>query len=132
VPGVVGLSLSAAADRLKAAGYSNLPYVYSCLGSQNHGFVVTQAPAGGTAAPVSTAIDLRLEGNNCRIVPNVVNLDLNSAANLLKSVGFNNIPYVYGCLGSPAKGAVLTQSPGPGADIIVTDPVQLKLQANNC
>jgi beta-lactam-binding protein with PASTA domain len=117
---------------LKAKGYFNIPYVYSCLGSQNHGFVVTQSPGGGSEAATGTAISLRLEGENCRLVPNVRNLTLARAAGLLKSAGFENIPYVYKCLGSDLFGEVEIQSPGPGADIVATNPVHLVLQADGC
>ena len=132
VPRVVGLSLAAATARLKENGYFNIPYVYSCLGSQDHGFVVTQSPGGGSPAATGTAISLRLEADNCRLVPNVRNLTLARAAGLLKSAGFGNIPYVYKCLGSDLIGEVQTQSPGPGADVVATDPVHLVLQADGC
>ena len=55
------------------------------------------------------------------------NLTLARAAGLLKSAGFDNIPYVYKCLGSDLLGEVQIQSPGPGADVAATDPVHLVL-----
>jgi beta-lactam-binding protein with PASTA domain len=50
----------------------------------------------------------------------------------LKQAGFTNIPYVYQCYGSPHIGAVLRQSPKAGTSYGDTQPVSLKLQANNC
>ena len=50
----------------------------------------------------------------------------------LKQAGFDNIPYLYGCYGSSRIGDVVSQSPTAGTSYGSTQPVSLKLQANNC
>jgi beta-lactam-binding protein with PASTA domain len=62
---VVGQQLDAAAKKLKAAGFGNIPYRYECLGSSNIGAVVTQSPAGGMDTTTDTPINLRLQANDC-------------------------------------------------------------------
>jgi serine/threonine-protein kinase len=57
---------------------------------------------------------------------------LSGAAATLKGDGFDNIPYLYGCYGSSEIGDVVSQSPGAGGSYGSTQPVSLKLQANNC
>jgi actin-like ATPase involved in cell morphogenesis len=131
VPGVVGQSLNSAAATLKAAGFNNLPYVYDCYGSNSPGAVVSQTPGAGNRAPTSTAINLKVQANNCAFVPSVVGLQLSAAASKLQQAGFNDIPYTYGCHGSPNIGAVVSQSPS-GGQVVVSTPIRLQLQANNC
>jgi serine/threonine-protein kinase len=62
----------------------------------------------------------------------VVGTTLSSAATALQARGFHNIPYVYECYGSSLINDVVRQSPGAGATIALTAPVQLYLQAQNC
>jgi serine/threonine-protein kinase len=131
VPTVTGQSLGTASANLQAAGYSDLPYIYDCYGSNSPGQVVAQEPGGGSRAAATTPIRLFLQADNCSFVPSVVGLDLSSAAATLQGAGFNDIPYVYDCYGSPNIGAVVNQSP-TGGQVTVSTPVRLQLQANNC
>jgi serine/threonine-protein kinase len=131
VPTVTGQSLDQAAANLRAAGFNDVPYVYDCYGSNNVNAVVSQSPAGGGRAPAATPIRLQLQANDCAFVPGVIGLDLNSAASRLQAAGFNDIPYVYECLGSPAIGAVVTQSPS-GGQVPTATPIVLQLQAADC
>ncbi|ABW10066.1 hypothetical protein Franean1_0607 [Parafrankia sp. EAN1pec] len=64
VPGVLNMVLADASSALKAAGFSNIPYLYECLGAASLGTVVTQSPAPGTSQGTSAAVDLRLQANN--------------------------------------------------------------------
>lgn len=65
-------------------------------------------------------------------VPSVLGEQLSAAESALEARGFHNIPWVYECLNSTLIDDVITQSPGAGASIALTAPVQLQLQANNC
>ena len=65
-------------------------------------------------------------------VPSVLGEQLSAAESALEARGFHNIPWVYECLNSNLILDVITQSPGAGAKIALTAPVQLQLQANNC
>ncbi|KPM50471.1 serine/threonine protein kinase [Frankia sp. R43] len=131
VPGVVGQTLDGAAATLKQAGFNNLPYLYNCYGG-SAGRVVSQNPSGGTRLDRSAPVRLQVEANNCAKVPDVRGLSLSAAAAAIKQRGFNNIPYIYECLGSTALLTVITQSPAPGTDLVISQPVELHLQANNC
>jgi len=87
----------------------------------------SQPPAATKPAPTHSA-----PPPSTGTVPNVVGTTLSSAAAALQARGFHNIPYVYECYGSSLINDVVRQSPGAGATIALTAPVQLYLQAQNC
>jgi hypothetical protein len=132
VPDVTGTELSAAASALKARGFSNIPYLYGCYGSADIDDVIRQSPGAGVLLALTAPVQLYLQAQNCLTVPSVVGMSLSDAAYTLKQAGFTNIPYLYGCYGSSATGDVVTQSPAPGTSYGDTQPVSLKLQADNC
>ena len=132
VPDVLGSTLSGAAAALKGRGFYNIPYLYGCYGSSGTGDVVRQDPGGGARLALTAPVQLYLQADNCDRVPNVIGMSLSDAAYTLKQAGFDNIPYLYGCYGSPAVGDVVSQSPAAGTSYGSTQPVSLKLQANNC
>jgi eukaryotic-like serine/threonine-protein kinase len=65
-------------------------------------------------------------------VPAVLGDTLSAGASALKKKGFHNLPYLYGCYGSPNYGDIVRQDPAAGTVIALTAPVHLFLQANNC
>jgi hypothetical protein len=132
VPDVMDMTLSAAASALKARSYDNVPYLYDCYNSPDIGDVVRQVPGAGAHLALSAPVQLYLQANNCHTVPSVAGMDLSDAAYTLKQDGFSNIPYLYGCYGSPRTGAMVGQSPAAGTSYGSTQPVSLKLQADNC
>jgi serine/threonine-protein kinase len=132
VPSVVGTTLSAAAAALQARGFHNIPYVYACYGSPLINDVVRQSPGAGATIALTAPVQLYLQAQDCATVPNVLGMNLSDAAYTLKQLGFTNIPYVYGCYGSSQINDVVSQSPGSGTSYGKTQPVSLKLQANNC
>ena len=89
------------------------------------------APPSPASAPPSPA-PARTQAPTTAAVPDVLYTTLSGAAATLKGRGFDNIPYVYGCYGSSGIGDVVSQSPGAGVSYGSTQPVSLKLQANNC
>jgi serine/threonine protein kinase len=132
VPAVVGETLVAATSALKASGFHDIPYLYSCYGSANSGDVVRQFPtAGARVAPVSP-VHLYLQADNCYTVPDVLGMNLSAASYTLRQEGFTNIPWLYECYGSTNVGAVVRQSPPAGTSYASNEPVSLDLQANNC
>ncbi|WP_250279790.1 serine/threonine-protein kinase [Frankia sp. Cppng1_Ct_nod] len=132
VPNVRDMVLDNATTTLRNAGFSNVPYEYDCYRSPNVGNVVRQDPAAGTRTALTAPVHLYLQANNCATVANVVGMTLDDAAKTLKGLGFSNIPYVYECLGSKSTGTVVTQAPASGTSYGTSQPVNLKLQANNC
>jgi eukaryotic-like serine/threonine-protein kinase len=132
VPDVLYTTLSAAASALKARGFGNIPYLYQCYGSSAIDDVVRQAPGAGAVIAKTAPVQLYLQADNCHTVPNVIGMNLTNAAYTLKQAGFSNIPYLYGCYGSPNIGGVVSQSPAPGTSDGSTQPVSLRLQASNC
>jgi hypothetical protein len=132
VPSVLGMTLPAAASALKARGFHNVPYRYGCYRSPDTLDVARQAPDAGAQLAVTSPVHLYLQAKNCHPLPRVTGMNLSSAAYTLKQAGFHNIPYRYGCYGSARIGAVVRQSPAAGVSYGSTQPVSLKLQANNC
>ena len=132
VPDVLYTTLSGAAATLKGRGFDNIPYVYGCYGSSYIGNVIRQDPGAGARIAFTAPVQLYLQANNCDTVPNVIGMTLSNAAYTLKQAGFDNIPYVYDCYGSSEIGDVVSQAPGAGVSYGSTQPVSLKLQANNC
>ncbi len=132
VPDVMGLVLADASSRLKAAGFKNIPYIYDCYRSPDIGAVVRQVPRPGTRLPATSPVRLSLQAKDCATVANVTGMTLEVARATLRKIGFTNIPYHYGCLGSPAVGRVVRQSPAAGTSYGRSKPVSLELQANNC
>ncbi len=132
VPDVLYTTLSGAAATLKGRGFDNIPYLYGCYGSSSIDDVIRQDPGAGARIAFTAPVQLYLQANNCDTVPNVIGMNLSNAAYTLKQANFDNIPYVYGCYGSSETGDVVSQSPGAGVSYGSTQPVSLKLQANNC
>ena len=132
VPAVLGMTLPAAASALKAHGFHNVPYRYGCYRSPDTLDVARQAPDPGAQLALTSPVHLYLQAKNCHTVPRVTGMNLSNAAYTLKQAGFHNIPYRYGCHGSTHIGAVTHQSPDAGTSYASTQPVSLKLQANNC
>jgi serine/threonine-protein kinase len=126
------MTLPAAASALKARGFHNVPYRYGCYRSPDTLDVARQAPDAGAQLAVTSPVHLYLQAKNCHPLPRVTGMNLSSAAYTLKQAGFHNIPYRYGCYGSARIGAVVRQSPAAGVSYGSTQPVSLKLQANNC
>jgi hypothetical protein len=92
-----------------------------------------EASAHGPVAPSSARPSpTRAPVPTTAAVPNVLGTTLSGAAATLKGRGLDNIPYVYGCYGSSEIGDVVSQSPGAGVSYGSTQPVSLKLQADNC
>jgi hypothetical protein len=131
VPTVIGQDLETAAANLQAVGYNDLPYLYDCYGSNSPGTVVAQEPAGGSPAATPTPIRLFLQADNCGFIPLVLGMDLDTAAATLQDAGFNDIPYLYECYGSPDILKVVNQQP-VGGQVALATPIRLELQANNC
>ena len=90
------------------------------------------APATGSTASRPSASASKAIAPTTGTVPGVLYTTLSGAASALEARGFHNIPYLYGCYGSADIGDVVRQSPGAGARISLTAPVQLFLQAKNC
>ena len=132
MPDVLGSTLSGAAATLKGRGLDNIPYLYGCYGSSLIDDVVRQDPGAGAQIALTAPVQLYLQADNCDTVPSVIGMKLSDAAYTLKQAGFGDIPYVYGCYGSSQIDDVVSESPGAGTSYGGTQPVSLKLQADNC
>jgi serine/threonine protein kinase len=131
VPNVVGLDVNAATAQLNAAGFTDVPTEYGCWGGNTNGVVFSQTPSGGVVT-LTTPIALRMEDHDCEFVPNLIGLDQPTAAATLDFYLFPNYNWLYECYGSPSIGAVVSQSPQPGADVHIGTQVSFFLQANDC
>ena len=132
MPGLLGLTLSAASSTLETRGFSNIPYLYGCYGSTAIDDVVRQVLGPGTQITPTAPVQLYLRGRQLPHRAERHGMNLSNAAYTLKQAGFSNIPYVYGCYGSSSTGDVVSQSPAAGSCYGDTQAVSLRLQANNC
>jgi beta-lactam-binding protein with PASTA domain len=86
-----------------------------------------------TAVVAGAAVFLSLPNPPSASVPAVVGETLVAATSALKSSGFHDIPYQYGCsYGSANAGDVVRESPAAGTHVALASPVHLYLQASNC
>jgi len=101
-----------------------------------HGGAVGQGSPSSTSAkgpgsqpsPVSAPAPVQTTA----AVPDVLYTTLSAATAALEARGFRNIPYLYDCYGSSDIDAVVSQSPAAGTSYGDSEPVSLKLQADNC
>jgi serine/threonine-protein kinase len=131
VPDVKGTTQTNAIATAKTAGFTDVSAVTGCFGGAP-GTVAAQTPAAGQTMAFNTPVRLQVEATNCAVIPDVIGLQLQPAADKINAAGFHNIPFQYECLGSANVGAVVTESPAGGTDTTTDTPVTLRLQANNC
>lgn len=65
VPNVLNMVLDDASAILRRAGFSSIPYLYECYGSDNIGGVVRQDPGAGARIAKTTPVHLYLQAKNC-------------------------------------------------------------------
>jgi eukaryotic-like serine/threonine-protein kinase len=132
VPDVIGMTLAGARSALDAADIGKYSWLYGCYGSSNFNEVVKQTPGGAAKVPRTTDVEIFLQADNCpTTVPNVVGLNESAAISMLEQAGFR-VHWIFECLGSPAIGLVVTQSPAAGTSDDRGNTVSIQLQANNC
>jgi serine/threonine-protein kinase len=90
------------------------------------------APAGSGPAASPGLQGTPVSGPATAAVPSVLGMTLPAAASALRARGFHNIPYRYGCYRSADTLDVARQAPDAGAQLALTSPVHLYLQAKNC
>jgi beta-lactam-binding protein with PASTA domain len=92
----------------------------------------SQAAANPASVQPSVSQNSPVSNPTTATVPDVLGLTLSAATSALEARGFHNIPWLDGCYGSADIGDVVQEVPGGGAQIALTAPVRLNLQANNC
>jgi beta-lactam-binding protein with PASTA domain len=124
VPGVVGESEAEAIAIIEAIDelmVGTITYEYS--GTVPVGFVISQDPAGGTAVPIGSSVDLVVSLGQSSVVPYVVGItkaDANSAINAVSLV-VGNVTYEYSK--SVAAGPIISQSPVGGTVLLIGSSV---------
>lgn len=86
VPNVVGMSVQQAMSTLRSGGFTSINPREDVRGQTSLNTVLSQNPQGGSAAKPQTVITLYYEAGVR--VPDVRNLDVNSAESRLRSAGF--------------------------------------------
>ncbi|HXY71375.1 MAG TPA: transglycosylase domain-containing protein [Actinomycetota bacterium] len=120
VPDVVGKTSIAAQQTLTAAKFGAI--VKTGPSTQPAGIVFKQSPAGGSSAPLGSAVTIWVSNGHkptprTVLVPNVLGSSKTHARSLLQSVGLA-VNMLFIDTSDPAQdGVVLKQSPGPGARV---------------
>ncbi|CAO5164706.1 eukaryotic-like serine/threonine-protein kinase [Frankia sp. AiPs1] len=87
VPNTEGMSVNAAVNTLGAAGFQSVSKKYDCFDTGAVDAVVSQTPKGVRTAK-TTQISLQIQGNDCKVVPNVKGMTEAAAKSALNAKGF--------------------------------------------
>jgi penicillin-binding protein 1A len=125
IPDVTGLQQKDAEDALTKANF--VPIAKPVDSTDPKGTVVTQSPAGGSSAPLGSAVTINVSTGIAptKAVPNVVGKTQAAASATLKGVGYA-VKVVFQTVSDPSKdGIVLSQSPGAGTKLQVGKTVTI-------
>ncbi len=114
VPDVTGMKQQAAQDTLTKANF--VPIVNNVASTQPKGVVVSQAPKGGSSAPLGSAVTINVStGKAPKVaVPDVVGKTQDAATSALQAAGFQ-VAVVYQQVSDQQQvGIVLSQDPAAG------------------
>ena len=115
VPSVVGQQQSQASQTLQSAGFNVKP-VTDPKSTAPQGQVIAQNPQGGATVNPGSTVTIKVSGGGTA-VPNVVNEPKDTAAQILKSDGFNpQVQTVAGPQGA-TPGNVFQQTPNAGTTL---------------
>lgn len=126
VPDVINKSEEEAISTLTNA---NLNYNVIRKVNENihEGFVFDQKPVKNEEVSPNTYVDIVVsEGVKEKTMPNLVNLDIEEARNILRAEGFSIASEKY-AESSKAEGAVIEQEPASGANISAQTPISLTI-----
>lgn len=126
VPDVINKSEEEAISTLTNA---NLNYNVIRKVNENihEGFVFDQKPVKNEEVSPNTYVDIVVsEGVKEKTMPNLVNLDIEQARNILRAEGFSIASEKY-AESSEAEGAVIEQEPASGANISAQTPISLTI-----
>ncbi len=125
VPNVIGQPYANAESALQGLGFRVTREDVESDQPKNN--VVDQIPAGGTQAPVGSTVTLRVsKGPTSTLVPDVTNLDQDTATATLQGSGFKVAVNTTDVFDPSQDGLVLSQEPGPdtqakpGSKVIIT------------
>jgi len=115
IPSVIGQSFDEASRQLRAAGLT--PVRVDVESSEPKGRVVEQNPAPGSLQPPGTEVELSVStGQQTTTVPDVLNLDEETARTNLENAGFTVVVRDTGTDNPEEDGIVLSQTPGGGEE----------------
>jgi hypothetical protein len=134
LPDVQGESLSGAESALKAVGLDNYSVLDGCYGSQGVDDVVAQTPAAGTRVPLTAAVHLELQADDCVTIPTLVGLKLTKAESTLYKLGLTpaDITSQFECDSGYTINEVVSQSPVAGTSYASDKVISLGIEADNC
>ncbi len=125
VPSVIGQPYANAESALQGLGFKVVRE--DVESDQPKSNVVDQIPAPGTQAPVGSTVTLRVsKGPTSTLVPDVTNLDEDTATATLQGSGFKVVVNHTDVFDPSQDGLVLSQEPGPdtqakpGSKVIIT------------
>ena len=117
VPDVTGMQQQAAQDTLTRANF--VPIAKDVASLDPKGTVVSQAPKGGSSAPLGSAVTINIStGVAPKIaVPNVVGQMQDAATSALQAAGFQVVVVYQQVNDQQQVGIVLSQSPAAGTKL---------------
>jgi beta-lactam-binding protein with PASTA domain len=129
VPSVLGLTFDDARQRLGAAGFTAQQGESRFNVGSPRMTVLSQAPAGGAAAPHGTKVVLDVSAGQRKVaIPNIVGLTRDQAQLALEKVGLEMGPVVERESPLP-RGEVMASSPLAGAEAILPSAVTLTVSS---
>ena len=124
VPDVIGLARESAEATLNRAGLGFT--IREQESDQDPGTVIAQDPAGGTIVDKSSRVQLTVAKEPETVdVPNVVGFSRDSAEDALRDVGLRPVVVEQETDDATEVDQVLSQSPGPGADVEPRNAVEI-------
>jgi eukaryotic-like serine/threonine-protein kinase len=124
IPNVIGQSYARAAEQLRQEGFD--PVREDVEGDEPKGTVIDQDPGPGSLHPPGTNVTLRVStGETTTTVPDVLNLDEESARATLENEGWEVVVRDTATEDPAEDGVVISQNPAPGAKAEPGSPVTI-------
>ena len=120
VPDVEGMPISEARAAIKDEGLV-VGDVVEVESEEEEGTVLEQTPPAGTEVDVESSVDLEIATSPVVLVPDVINQDEDSAVAELERAGL--VAEVNTAPSDTDEGLVISQEPGPGAEVESGDTV---------
>jgi beta-lactam-binding protein with PASTA domain len=125
VPYVVDMPEGEANSAITTAGLTVGAVSYEYNDTVAAGTVISQNPAGGTAVPVGSPVDLVVSLGQAISVPNVVDMNTTDANSTIAALGLTVGKVAYEFNDTIAAGIVMSQSPTYGTTVSAGTPINL-------
>ncbi len=133
VPNVVGLSQNIAENTIINSDLTVGDIIEVCGDDYPSGYVVNQSPLAGTTIEIGNSIDLWVSTGPCLVpVPNVVEMYLTEAENMITNTGLILGEIIEQCNDEIEPGKVISQSPPAGERIFPGSTIDIIVSIGPC